>query len=598
MSNTATERRKHFETIVKKAEQEFANNPKGYKNKLRNLAFFGYGYLFFILLLCLGFLGVMAFFSIKSTVFLLLLIKNKLIFVVLVVVYVIFRSLMVRIPPPQGYVLTKKKAPEVFASIEAMQQELKTPKIHEIIVTPELNAAIQQTPRLGIFGWQKNTLILGAELLMVLNTEQTKAVIAHEMGHLSGGHSRFNGWIYRLRMSWMNILHTVGYVNGVARWVFGKFFAWYAPYFNAYSFALARANEYEADAIATRITSGDDLSEALVTMQVVATTFSEDYWEDLEKKAFDESKLSIEHYVGIRSALHNYSFTQDKVEEAIYKGMKLKANLDDTHPSLKDRITAVNGTAVFAYNPEASAARAWFGAHFDEVLENIGKDWVEWNSSRWYELHERGNQAVERLQELDAMEEMRQDDMVEKANIHLFLGKKNTALKVFKQIFDQDKSEPNALYHLGSELLDRNNTKGIQLLQKLMANENYMNAAGERLYAYYQDQEMEDEAEHVLQQLEKQYDIEEAFYDEISHHTADDIFRSIELSKKEEEALKVSLQKIKGIDHTWIATKKINTQFNQNFVIIVFELSKSETEESVFSNHEGNIDFDGFFFYG
>ena len=42
-----------------------------------------------------------------------------------------------------------------------------------------------QLPRLGIFGWYRNYLIIGMPLMKSLTCEQFKAVLAHEFGHLA-----------------------------------------------------------------------------------------------------------------------------------------------------------------------------------------------------------------------------------------------------------------------------------------------------------------------------------------------------------------------------------------------------------------------------
>ena len=79
MNQTATERRKHFDAIVAKAEQLHRENPTAYKTKLQRLAWLGYGYLFFILLICLVFLGGLIVVAVQSPILLLLLIKSKVI---------------------------------------------------------------------------------------------------------------------------------------------------------------------------------------------------------------------------------------------------------------------------------------------------------------------------------------------------------------------------------------------------------------------------------------------------------------------------------------------------------------------------------------
>ena len=51
--------------------------------------------------------------------------------------------------------------------------------------------------------------------------------------------------------------------------LFKPFLDWFVPYFGAFSFPLARANEYEADAISVRLTSSRATAEALKLWAVI-----------------------------------------------------------------------------------------------------------------------------------------------------------------------------------------------------------------------------------------------------------------------------------------------------------------------------------------
>src|SRR5947208_2584067 len=83
-------------------------------------------------------------------------------------------------------------------------------------------------------------LLLGLPLMKSLTPAQFEAVLAHEFGHLAGGHGRVSNWIYRLRLSWARLLSALE-GRKAGSWLFLPFFNWYAPYFSAYSFPLARA---------------------------------------------------------------------------------------------------------------------------------------------------------------------------------------------------------------------------------------------------------------------------------------------------------------------------------------------------------------------
>ncbi|MEG4802819.1 M48 family metallopeptidase [Microcoleus sp. ARI1-B5] len=134
--------------------------------------------------------------------------------------------------------------------VDELTTKLQAPRFHNILLNREFNAAVVQVPRLGIFGWQKNYLLLGLPLMQSLSLEQFKAVRAHEVGHLSRNHSRFAGWIYRIRKTWLQIYERLhqSEQHG-ASILFNSFLEWYWPSFNAYSFILARMDEYEADRV-------------------------------------------------------------------------------------------------------------------------------------------------------------------------------------------------------------------------------------------------------------------------------------------------------------------------------------------------------------
>ena len=97
------------------------------------------------------------------------------------------------------------------------------PKVHEVLLTHDFNAAIAQVPRLGLFGFHKNYLILGLPLMMALSLDQFRAVLAHEFGHLSGAHGRFGSWIYRIRRSWYQLMANLEHQQHWGAFIFDRF---------------------------------------------------------------------------------------------------------------------------------------------------------------------------------------------------------------------------------------------------------------------------------------------------------------------------------------------------------------------------------------
>ena len=140
--------------------------------------------------------------------------------------------------------LNRKQAAGLFSVVDELTKSLKAPQFNHILLTADLNAAVVQRPRFGFIGWQINYLLLGLPLMQALSPDQFRAVVAHELAHLSGDDSRFSGWIYRVRQAWFELAEKFQ-SDRQGGFFFRQFFSWYGPFFKAYSFVLARAQEYE-----------------------------------------------------------------------------------------------------------------------------------------------------------------------------------------------------------------------------------------------------------------------------------------------------------------------------------------------------------------
>lgn len=183
-----------YEKHVNRADALAKKNFSQYKLKLRLFACLGYLVIIGMITATVALIGGLGALAYLSPVLLILLVKKKLIFILISMLWVMMRSLWVKLEAPKGYEMTSARFPELFKELDSLSAELDSLKIHTVLLTPEMNAAVVQTPRLGVLGWQKNTLFLGLELMLSLTPNQVRGVVAHELGHLSGNHSKFSGW--------------------------------------------------------------------------------------------------------------------------------------------------------------------------------------------------------------------------------------------------------------------------------------------------------------------------------------------------------------------------------------------------------------------
>ena len=486
-----------FETWVKKAELQAKNNPGLYKFKLGLFAVLGYLVIFSVLSLLIVLIGgTIGIAFVSSTIFLLL-IKKKLIILIAISIWVLLKALWIRFEAPQGYELTRRDFPYLFNEIDNLQKQLDAPTIHNVILTNELNAAISQTPRLGVLGWQKNTLILGLELLLVLSQEQARAVLAHEFGHLSGNHSRFNGWIYRIRMTWHRVMEAFDESESFGARLLKRFFDWYSPKFAAYSFVLARSNEYEADKISAELTTVDVARSALVNTYVTAPFVNEEYWQHFYKKADELPGPEYAPYYGLASFLADNRQSDSDVSLRIEKEMEIETSYDNTHPALKDRLSALGMKAEVPAIVTDSAALIWLGELYEKVIEDFDKQWLSEFSDSWEERFNYVKEARQRLAKLEAKDkfELTEEELWDIATLNEEFNSANVALPLYRVFQSRYPENTRAAFAIGRLLYDQDDVACLEQFEKAVSDPYIALDVCEYAYYFCLSHEMEKDDE-------------------------------------------------------------------------------------------------------
>jgi Zn-dependent protease with chaperone function len=280
-----------FERLVARLDTESTAHPQRCQTKVALLALAGFGLLLLVLgvaglgLLLLVALALAILFS-GGKALLLLAKLGKLLIVLALPLWLLLRTsvqaLFVRLPAPQGHELREADAPALFAAMAQMRRKMKGPRFHHVLITPDMNAAVVQRPLFGLIGFPRNYLLLGLPLLESLGPDEALAVVAHEYGHLAGSHGSFGAYIYRLRHSWAHIQALADQWEGWSGRLLQRVVGWYAPYFNAYTFVLARANEYEADRASAELV-GPGVAAAALKRVNLAGPQHELFYEDIAR---------------------------------------------------------------------------------------------------------------------------------------------------------------------------------------------------------------------------------------------------------------------------------------------------------------------------
>lgn len=386
----------------------------------------------------------------------------------LAIAWSILRGAWIRLSPPEGESLTRESVPQLFEMIDSTAAKVGGIQFHRVLLTDELNASVVQVPLLGIFGWYRNYLNLGMQLLDALSPEEFHAVLAHEFAHLSRSHGRTGNWLYRIRSSWENVATALSQQGGMLVKPLGAFFAWFWPRFNARAFVLSRANEYEADAFSASATSPATAARALQRIAVESRRLDEEFWGNLGKRAGREALPPTTIYQDLSTLM------KTRVEPAnclrwLDQRLAMTTGTADTHPGLRDRISALGlPPESSTLDPiTSSAADSLLGHDFAlAARERFSGLWIHAHRDHWKEAHEEAATNRKKLEELAAASPT-DENLWEMLRLRCVL---DGVPAMRSEIEGWIATHPDHLvsrYILGSHLLSLDDPTGIGLLEKV-----------------------------------------------------------------------------------------------------------------------------------
>jgi len=460
-----------FRALVQRLEPGAAARPGLYKARVAALAALGYGYL----------LGMLVLLTATSVI---LIVAGRGLGVkaaipLLVVVGAALRALWVPVSPPEGMALREADAPQLFALVRTLGRRLRAPRVHTILVGSDVNASVTQVPRLGVFGWYKNYLLVGLPLLRAVSPEEWQAILAHELGHLSGNHGRFGSWIYRLRATWSRLLEqferrrtTVGTL------VFGQFFERFIPYFTAYTFVLARAHEYEADAAAADVVGAETARRALARSQV-AGHVAEQFWTGVRQSVTQTPEPPRDAHRRLGAAL-GAGATPDDAAAWLRQAWTSPTDYADTHPALADRLRALGwppaGAAPEPPGPPrpwdgTSAAQTYLGEAAERIERALDERWLREVAEAWRKQHGEFAKARERLAALEQrpVESLSPAEDWERVRLNAVLGEEERADRYAAALLARAPDYAPVQVYVGQRLLERGDTSGIAFVERGMS---------------------------------------------------------------------------------------------------------------------------------
>lgn len=504
--------REEFDVLIQRLETLSRRNPRLYRLRIVGLVVLAYGYLLLILLgslaLCAAMVGLVmaAPAAIKFALVGLLAFGG--------IFLAVLRGLWVRLQPPKGEAVTRAQAPKLFDLLDELRAALECRPFHQVVIQGDVNAGVVQIPRLGMFGWHKNYLVLGLPLMQMLAPDEFKAVLAHEFMHSSRGHGRFGNWIYRVRRTWDQVFQQMIKHRSRLGFALIKFVNWYWPIFNGYAFVLARANEYEADACSVRLAGADAAARALIRIRVEGALLAEKFWPETFARANQEPEPPAD-IVGEADRILKRGPAADDAARWLRQSFLIETNNADTHPSLKDRLRAIGKlpaeleAGAFPETPPSvpaqSAADFFLGAHAAVVARKMSDGWKQTIAASWKQRHDKARKLAVELARLDSPREIPPTaaEAWDRASKIVELYGDAAAVTALQSVLALDPGHAGAHFILGRHFLKTDDPRGVEHLQSAISADPLLTqTACNLMYAHFKRTGQRDK----LRPLENRFD--------------------------------------------------------------------------------------------
>lgn len=578
------ERMQHYEDLAK-------NNPFMYKLQVVLFALLGYLYML-VVPICLAL--VAAFIVWVAIAFKLLVFLFKpLIFGVGAATVAYIKALFVKFPKPHGKELKRSEFPDLFFYLDGLSKSTGV-KIHNVYLDAQMNASVAQYPLLGLFGLYRNHLHLGICLLLSLNEDELRSVLAHELGHLAGSHSKRRSWLYSMRMRWAQICQTLSNDQSLLLVPTGAFLSWYEPTFLTMTQVEARKHEREADQLATRIAGADAVARSFLSIEARGHLSENEVIENICRSYPLEKAPPTDIYNRISNTLCGPINDKRKMKTALEACLKSEASPFDTHPATKERIAVsdkVKEALSLPFEEQADkleelfnlsssvdnpAAPAIFGKQLQKALNLVNLEWQENAKDYWEQRYLKHSKAIETLQSL---EESKKDAALSLKDRHKevdaikVLHGMDASLPLYLSIRQDFPDDVDTIFWL--------NVLSLRKDDELNEPEELERAARESkklaldacllLINHYNKKEDKEKVKELQELYEKHLEQNSEKYAERNSLQETDQFKPARINSDELESIVRELKKVKDLKSAYIVEKvlKIDAEEDRCFAIFI-----------------------------
>ncbi|WP_422743674.1 M48 family metallopeptidase [Micromonospora sp. WMMD754] len=243
-----------------------------------------------------------------------------------------WKAIRTKNEPAPGLILDERAAPQLWATVRELATAVGTRAPDEIRLVPEVNAAVGEQSRLLGLVAGRRTLYLGLPLLQAMRIDQLRSVLAHELGHYSGRHTRLGGVAYRGRVAIGETIERISPRNPIG-WVFKGYAMLYLMVDNAAS----RRQELEADRASVALAGTEAATSALRTLPALDAAWGF-YMRRYVEPGWSAGLAPDDLFGGFA---HLLQARRDEIDELRENAPEGTPSRWDTHPPIGVRVAAM-----------------------------------------------------------------------------------------------------------------------------------------------------------------------------------------------------------------------------------------------------------------
>ncbi|MGW4072769.1 M48 family metalloprotease [Streptomyces asiaticus] len=258
-------------------------------------------------------------------------------------VWAVIRTARPAAPREDAVTVTRRGAPELWRTVEELALDVGTRPPGHIKLTAEVNASVtEDAPLLGLAPGRR-VLYLGLPLLAGLSPAELRAVLAHELGHFSGRHSRFGAVAHRGAAGLVaarQAIQDASAANELVRLYAGLpllLLGLYTHLFRWLTRPVRRRQELEADREAARMAGPGAMADALrstAALEVAWRDFLADFLTPMRRAT---GRIPDDPF---RAFAHMVEAPEVREPMAVFRALAAErpADPDDAHPALAVRL--------------------------------------------------------------------------------------------------------------------------------------------------------------------------------------------------------------------------------------------------------------------